>query len=133
MTSASSAAASSGGCSALAGYPARARASASSTRRRTRRRREVGELLVGGLRRPRRRSTALADGVDVVTYEFENVPVGAGRDSRVGAGHPAAAALEAAQDRLVEKQLFRRLGIPTAVRASTTSRSTRVAVGFRRS
>ena len=32
---------------------------------------------------------------------------------RVGA-MPAAAALEAAQARLVEKRLFRRLGIPTA-------------------
>jgi 5-(carboxyamino)imidazole ribonucleotide synthase len=47
----------------------------------------------------------------VVTYEFENVPVGAAR--RVNAV-PSVAALEASQDRLVEKQLFRRLGIPTA-------------------
>ena len=45
-----------------------------------------------------------------VTYEFENVPVAAAE--RIGA-IPAAAALEASQDRLVEKQLFRRLGIPT--------------------
>ena len=47
---------------------------------------------------------------DVVTYEFENVPVEAAR--RVGAV-PGAAALDAAQDRLTEKLLFRRLGIPT--------------------
>jgi 5-(carboxyamino)imidazole ribonucleotide synthase len=70
----------------------------------------VGELIVGAYD-----DTAaldrLADGADVVTYEFENVPVAAAR--RVGA-LPAAAALEAAQDRLVEKRLFRRLGIPTA-------------------
>ncbi|HWH06014.1 MAG TPA: 5-(carboxyamino)imidazole ribonucleotide synthase, partial [Gaiellaceae bacterium] len=52
-----------------------------------------------------------ADGTDVVTYEFENVPVEAAR--RVGA-LPGPAALEQGQDRLVEKQLFRRLGIPTA-------------------
>ena len=70
----------------------------------------VGELLVGAyddvdlLAR-------LADGADVVTYEFENVPVEAAR--RVGAV-PGPAALEAAQDRLAEKRLFRRLGIPTA-------------------
>jgi 5-(carboxyamino)imidazole ribonucleotide synthase len=53
----------------------------------------------------------LAGGAAAVTYEFENVPVEAAR--RVGA-IPGAAALEAAQDRLVEKQLFRRLSIPTA-------------------
>ena len=52
----------------------------------------------------------MADGAEAVTYEFENVPVEAAR--RVGA-IPDAAALEASQDRLVEKQLFRRLGIPT--------------------
>ncbi len=70
---------------------------------------EVGELLVGAYD-----DTALldrlADGAEAVTYEFENVPVEAAE--RVGAT-PAAAALEASQDRLVEKQLFRRLGIPT--------------------
>jgi 5-(carboxyamino)imidazole ribonucleotide synthase len=72
--------------------------------------REVGELLVGDYDDPALLDR-LADGADVVTYEFENVPVDAAR--RVGA-LPAAAALEASQDRLVEKRLFRRLGIPTA-------------------
>jgi len=71
---------------------------------------EVGELLVGDYDDPELLDR-LADGADVVTYEFENVPVEAAR--RVGA-IPDARALEAAQDRLVEKQLFRRLGIPTA-------------------
>ncbi len=70
---------------------------------------EVGELLVGDYDDPALLDR-LADGAAAVTYEFENVPVGAAR--RVGA-IPAAAALEASQDRLVEKQLFRRLGIPT--------------------
>jgi 5-(carboxyamino)imidazole ribonucleotide synthase len=70
---------------------------------------EVGELLVGAYDDPDLLDR-LADGAAAVTYEFENVPVEAAR--RVGA-IPAAAALEAAQDRLVEKQLFRRLGIPT--------------------
>ena len=71
---------------------------------------EVGELLVGEYDDPVLLDR-LADGAAVVTYEFENVPVAAAQ--RVGA-IPAAAALEASQDRLVEKQLFRRLGIPTA-------------------
>jgi 5-(carboxyamino)imidazole ribonucleotide synthase len=70
---------------------------------------EVGELLVGAYDDPELLDR-LADGADVVGYEFENVPVEAAR--RVGAV-PEAAALEAAQDRLVEKHLFRRLGIPT--------------------
>ncbi|HXH87125.1 MAG TPA: 5-(carboxyamino)imidazole ribonucleotide synthase [Gaiellaceae bacterium] len=71
---------------------------------------EVGELLVGAYDDPALLDR-LAEGAAVVTYEFENVPVGAAR--RVGA-IPDARALEATQDRLVEKQLFRRLGIPTA-------------------
>jgi 5-(carboxyamino)imidazole ribonucleotide synthase len=76
--------------------------------------REVGELVVGGAHPPPPPPPAgdrLVSGADVVTYEFENVPVEAAR--RAGAV-PAAAALEAAQDRLAEKRLFRRLGIPTA-------------------
>jgi len=72
--------------------------------------REAGELLVGAYD-DLELLDRLADGAAAVTYEFENVPVEAAR--RVGA-LPGAAALEAAQDRLVEKQLFRRLGIPTA-------------------
>ncbi len=71
---------------------------------------EVGELIVGAYDDPDLLDR-LADGAAAVTYEFENVPVEAAQ--RVGA-LPAAPALEAAQDRLVEKQLFRRLGIPTA-------------------
>ena len=69
----------------------------------------VGELIVAAyddecaLRR-------LAAGSDVVTYEFENVPADAARS--LGA-IPTAAALELTQDRLEEKRLFRRLGIPT--------------------
>jgi 5-(carboxyamino)imidazole ribonucleotide synthase len=72
--------------------------------------REVGELHVGADDAPDLLDR-LADRAEVVTYEFENVPVEAAR--RVGAV-PDARALEASQDRLVEKQLFRRLGIPTA-------------------
>jgi 5-(carboxyamino)imidazole ribonucleotide synthase len=71
---------------------------------------EVGELLVGAYDDPQLLDR-LAHGAAAVTYEFENVPVDAAR--RTGA-IPGAAALEASQDRLVEKQLFRRVGIPTA-------------------
>ena len=57
---------------------------------------------------------AFADGLDVVTYEFENVPVSTARalQGRLSV-HPAPAALEMAQDRLAEKEGFAALGIPT--------------------
>ncbi len=56
----------------------------------------------------------LATVADVITYEFENVPVDAVRGLPQGvAVYPPPQALEAAQDRWVEKQLFRTLGIPT--------------------
>jgi 5-(carboxyamino)imidazole ribonucleotide synthase len=55
-----------------------------------------------------------ASGLELVTYEFENVPVEAARflAERVPV-YPPPAALEAAQDRLAEKDLFRKLGIAT--------------------
>jgi 5-(carboxyamino)imidazole ribonucleotide synthase len=54
----------------------------------------------------------LADGADVVTYEFENVPVDGVRDleGRVPV-LPPPAALEVAQDRLAEKALFTDVGL----------------------
>lgn len=56
-----------------------------------------------------------AAGLDVATYEFENVPVEtAERLSRRVPVFPPPAALQASQDRLHEKQFFRGLGIPTA-------------------
>jgi len=55
-----------------------------------------------------------SSGLELVTYEFENVPVEAARflADRVPV-YPPPAALEAAQDRLAEKSLFRKLGIAT--------------------
>jgi 5-(carboxyamino)imidazole ribonucleotide synthase len=52
-------------------------------------------------------------GLDVLTYEFENVPVELPRslEHRV-AVYPRPTALEISQDRLAEKNLFRRLGLP---------------------
>lgn len=54
------------------------------------------------------------DGVDVVTYEFESIPASTIRfvAERVKV-FPPVAALETAQDRLLEKNLFQELGIPT--------------------
>jgi 5-(carboxyamino)imidazole ribonucleotide synthase len=55
-----------------------------------------------------------SSGLELVTYEFENVPVEAAKflAERVPV-YPPPAALEAAQDRLTEKNLFQKLGIPT--------------------
>jgi 5-(carboxyamino)imidazole ribonucleotide synthase len=72
---------------------------------------EVGELLVGAFDDPEA-CARLAAGAAVVTYEFENVPVEA---ASALSPLPPPRALELGQDRLVEKQLFRRLGIPTAL------------------
>ena len=56
-----------------------------------------------------------AEGLDLITYEFENVPGECARAlEAVCPVYPPAAALETSQDRLSEKQLFRRLGIQTA-------------------
>jgi 5-(carboxyamino)imidazole ribonucleotide synthase len=55
-----------------------------------------------------------ARGLDVVTYEFENVPVAAAAHlaQRLPV-HPAPTALQVCQDRLEEKTLFRELGVAT--------------------
>jgi 5-(carboxyamino)imidazole ribonucleotide synthase len=54
------------------------------------------------------------DGVDVVTYEFESIPLATVEfvAERVKV-YPPVEALEIAQDRLREKKLFEHLGIPT--------------------
>jgi 5-(carboxyamino)imidazole ribonucleotide synthase len=55
----------------------------------------------------------LAAAADVITYEFENVPVGAvERLAEDNAVYPPAEALRQAQDRLAEKNLFVELDIP---------------------
>jgi 5-(carboxyamino)imidazole ribonucleotide synthase len=64
-----------------------------------------------------------AAGLELVTYEFENVPV---ETARFLAEHvpvlPPPAALEAAQDRLKEKRLFQKLGIATTEFAPVADR-----------
>jgi 5-(carboxyamino)imidazole ribonucleotide synthase len=55
-----------------------------------------------------------ANGLELVTYEFENVPVEAVRFlAKHVPVYPSPEALEAAQDRLNEKNLFKKLGIAT--------------------
>ncbi len=75
---------------------------------------QVAPSILGAYDDPTALAT-LAGVSDVVTYEFENVPVDALRSLegtiRV-APHPDA--LETAQDRLAEKTLFERVGLPTA-------------------
>ncbi|MEJ8567382.1 5-(carboxyamino)imidazole ribonucleotide synthase [Elongatibacter sediminis] len=55
----------------------------------------------------------LAGQVDVMTYDFENVPATtAGAAAGRVSFHPCVTALDACQDRLAEKNLLTRLGIP---------------------
>ena len=71
----------------------------------------VCELIVGAYDDPEALAR-LADGADVVTYEFENVPVDALRSL---AGRvpvlPSPTSLEATQDRLREKEVFAQVGL----------------------
>jgi len=79
---------------------------------------QVAPAIVGGYDE-REALLDLASGVDVVTYEFENVPVEA---ARFLAEHvtvrPGPAALEVAQDRLPEKSLFTDVGLPVPMYAA---------------
>jgi 5-(carboxyamino)imidazole ribonucleotide synthase len=58
---------------------------------------------------------SFSDRLEVVTYEFENVPAGAAHylAGEVPRFTPPPRALETAQDRLSQKLFFRNLGIPT--------------------
>ncbi len=60
-----------------------------------------------------------ARSVDVVTFDWENVPVASARAvAKIVPVWPPPRALEIGQDRLSEKQLFERLGIPVAPHAA---------------
>jgi 5-(carboxyamino)imidazole ribonucleotide synthase len=57
----------------------------------------------------------LADSSDLITYEFENIPVSVVRKlANTRSVFPPPIALESSQDRLLEKQFFNRHGIDTA-------------------
>lgn len=66
----------------------------------------------------------LVQASDVVTYEFENVPVESARwlADRVPV-YPPPRALEVSQDRLVEKTFFQSMGIPTPPFAAVETRA----------
>ncbi|HLU25851.1 MAG TPA: 5-(carboxyamino)imidazole ribonucleotide synthase [Longimicrobiales bacterium] len=70
------------------------------------------------------------EGLDLVTYEFENVPVHVAlRLMDHAPVYPPPRALEVAQDRLAEKSAFRDLGLPTApFRAVDSEQDLRAAV-----
>jgi 5-(carboxyamino)imidazole ribonucleotide synthase len=71
----------------------------------------VGELIVARLD-DEAAAAKLAQGADVVTYEWEGVPATTARAAGAHAPlRPNDRALEVSQDRLDEKQLFQRLGI----------------------
>jgi 5-(carboxyamino)imidazole ribonucleotide synthase len=57
---------------------------------------------------------ALASNSQVITYEFENIPVGPLAELRQDALWPPLDALATAQDRVNEKALFKKLDIPSA-------------------
>uniref|UniRef100_A0A831TFZ4 N5-carboxyaminoimidazole ribonucleotide synthase n=1 Tax=Thermorudis peleae TaxID=1382356 RepID=A0A831TFZ4_9BACT len=82
---------------------------------------QVGELVVGAYDDPEALGS-LVESVDLVTYEFENVPAGAVEwlTGRVPA-YPPPRALETAQDRLSEKRLFEACGIPVPAYAPVSS------------
>ena len=66
----------------------------------------------------------LAKWADVVTYEFENVSLSALESLQQQVSlHPSSAALAVARDRLIEKNRFSPLGIPTARFASVETRA----------
>jgi 5-(carboxyamino)imidazole ribonucleotide synthase len=83
----------------------------------------VGELVVGPLGDEAALREAAA-GATAVTYEWEGVPAPAA--ALLAATHtvrPGARSLEVAQDRLAEKETFRRLGIATPSFATVDSRA----------
>ncbi len=83
----------------------------------------VGNLRVGAYDDEERLSE-LARKSDVVTYEFENVPVGSARFlNELVRVYPPPRALEVSQDRLDEKSFFASVGIPTAGFAAVSTRA----------
>ena len=74
---------------------------------------QVGPIVTGAFGDPASLDRLAAD-VDLITYEFENVPVSA--LEQVAQSRPCLPPVEAlrvSQDRLLEKQLFKQLRIPT--------------------
>jgi 5-(carboxyamino)imidazole ribonucleotide synthase len=82
---------------------------------------QVGRIIRGAFDDPERLAQ-LANDVDVITFEFENVPVATLEPiAAMKPFWPPVAALGASQDRLLEKTLFQRLKIPTPPFAAVDS------------
>jgi len=90
---------------------------------------QVGPMITGAFDDPASLERLAAE-TDLVTYEFENVPVAAlAAVAKSRPCHPPVEALRISQDRLLEKELFGRLGIPTpAFRAVDSLADLRAAV-----
>jgi 5-(carboxyamino)imidazole ribonucleotide synthase len=74
---------------------------------------ELAQRIAAGLDDPAELER-FTTGLDVLTYEFENVPVELARRLEQSVPvYPPPLALEASQDRLTEKNLFLKQGIPT--------------------
>ena len=68
------------------------------------------------------RVSTFAKTVDVITYEFENVPVAAAKEAQKSVPvRPNGKTLEISQDRRLEKQFIRSLGLPVAAFATVQS------------
>jgi 5-(carboxyamino)imidazole ribonucleotide synthase len=82
---------------------------------------QIGELIAADYT-DRKALAGFLGGIDVVTYEFESIPLAAVEfvAERVRV-YPPVTALEIAQDRLLEKKLFESLGIPTPPFAAVDS------------
>jgi 5-(carboxyamino)imidazole ribonucleotide synthase len=83
----------------------------------------LGELICGDYQDPGL-LPRFVEGLELVTYEFENVPLNTARwlANRTPV-YPPAEALEASQDRTKEKSTFQKLDIPTPAFARVASRS----------
>lgn len=82
---------------------------------------QVGRIISGAFDDPQRLAE-LAHDVDIVTFDVENVPVGAVQSIAASKPFlPPVNALGASQDRLDEKTLFRQLKIPTPAFAAVDS------------
>ncbi len=74
---------------------------------------DLADLVVGSYE-DQRALSRFVEGLDCITYEFENVPVGCARFlSKYLPVLPSPKALEVSQDRFTEKNFFRNLRIPT--------------------
>lgn len=81
---------------------------------------QVGDIILGEFG-DAEKLRELSERVDVVTFDVENVPVDAVREGVTKPFRPTVELLEKAQDRLLEKELFRSLDIPTPAFAAVES------------